>query len=101
MTEMAALMQGTPGPPGRGRPGRPGSPGPQGRPGILRVKLINSLRFFLRSARHINRIREQLLLPGFFLLIYREILDVERNLTQEKMLANDNRAVVVASSFNA
>jgi len=50
MTEMAALMQGTPGPPGRGRPGRPGSPGPQGRPGILRVKLINSLRFFY--ARH-------------------------------------------------
>lgn len=34
MTEIAALMQGPPGPPGRICPGRPGSPGPQGRPGI-------------------------------------------------------------------
>lgn len=60
MTEMAALMQGPPGLPGRGRPGRPGSPGPQGRPGTLRVRIINPLRFLLVLG--INRIRDQLLL---------------------------------------
>lgn len=52
MTEMAALMQGPPGPAVRGRPGRPGSPGPQGRPGTpptergyqLRLPAFNSIQ---------------------------------------------------------
>lgn len=63
MTEVAALMQGPPGPPGRGRSGRPGSPGPQGRPGTS-SELESSIlyAFVLFSARHVIRVRDQLLL---------------------------------------
>jgi len=61
MTEMATLMQGSPGPPGRGRPGRLGLPGPQGRPGI---PLNQGYRGLLRST-HINCIKDQPLFSSY------------------------------------
>lgn len=85
MTAMAALIQGPPGLPGRGRPGRPGLPGPQGRPGTL-FESESSIPCSFILCSPLIALQISCYLIGF-LLVYRRVLDVERNLGQEEMFS--------------
>jgi len=101
MTEMAALIQGLPGPPGRGRPGHPGSPGPQGRPGTSSESKSSIHCAFLLVARYTNKFIafEIICYYVFFLLEFIEESWTYRmeSLTQEKIFGKQQQSVVTSS----